>query len=64
MDNRTLKPVFGQTEELYSYCVSYLLNGEMMGMYVWASSTSDAKRELNKRTPKAKITDVKLGWPR
>lgn len=64
MDDRTLKPVFGQTEELYRFCVSYLLDDEMLGMYVWASNISDAKHELNKRVPKSKITDVKLGWPR
>lgn len=64
MDDRTLKPVFGQAEELYSFCISYLHNDELLGMYVWGKNYHEASQELLKRVPKAKIKEVKLGWPR
>lgn len=64
MDNRTLKPVLGQTHESYSFFISYLLDDEMLGMYVWAENIHEARQEFLKRVPKAKIQQVKLGWPR
>lgn len=63
-DERVLKPLFGKAHEEYSFCVIYEQEGELFGVYVWASSIEDAKREVLQRVPYAGIQDVKLDWPR
>lgn len=63
-DDRVLKKVIGKPDELYSFCVNYRTDGDLYGMYVWASNVHDAGREVLKVVPGAKIGKIKLGWPR
>lgn len=63
-DDRTLKPVFGQTDELYSFCVIYETDSGLYGMYVWGKNIDDAKTELRKQVSGANIKEVKIEWPR
>lgn len=63
-DDRTLKPMFGQTHEEYSFRVVYKQGLDLYAMYVWAENIEEAKKEVKRRTSNVEIKEVKIEWPR
>lgn len=58
-----MKRVRFPVQEEHSFLVTFEKEGELYGMYVWGTDTSDAKRRFKQREPNGHVRSIELKSP-